>query len=204
MGRPSVERTDCPHLWRKKGRRPPRGAPGAAGCPHLHHSGRECTSKGPRSEVQLPVPTRIRAGQAPALHQWTGMVVCPEEFRAHQDLLGPPLDKRNDWVGPTVGDEVLGPLLSRSSALGHDLVGCSFFLAPTRGPAGSPEIVTHQGGIVLSVKEIHPVQSWGYQAPKPRGWKHQAIKTVIRELKPEAFAVGMKFREHLFRSPLLL
>lgn len=56
----------------------------------------------------------------------------------------------------------------------------------------------------MSVKETCPVQGWGCLAPKPRGWKHQAVKMVRDEqdweLKPEAFAAEMGFREHLHQS----
>lgn len=45
------------------------------------------------------------------------------------------------------------------------------------------------------------MQGWGCLAPKPRGQKHQAVRMVRTkqdwELKPEAFAAGMGFREHL-------
>lgn len=60
--------------------------------------------------------------------------------------------------------------------------------------------MAHQG-VVLSVKETHPVQVKGCLTPKPRGWKYQSVKMArakkIWELKPEAFAAGMGYREHL-------
>lgn len=100
-------------------------------------------------------------------------------------------------------------MLPQNSVLGHNPEGCCFFLVPTGALAGSPETTNHQEGGVLSVKEIHPLQTWECPAPKPRGWKNQAVKMVGStqdwELKPEAFAIGMKFRDHLLHqsSPLI-
>lgn len=101
----------------------------------------------------------------------------------------------------------MGPVaLCSPRILPWDMIlwAAAFFLVPTRAPAGIPETATHQGSVVLSVKEIHPVQTWGCLAPKPRSWKHQALKMVRSkqdwELKPEAFATGTKFREHLLQQ----
>lgn len=99
LGRPSVERTDCP--GGRKGRGLPEEHQDGLGFPHRPHSGREYPSspcKGARSEVELPVPAWIWAGQAPAFHQWIQeWLVWPEIFSAHQDSLGLQLDnKRND------------------------------------------------------------------------------------------------------------
>lgn len=51
-------------------------------------------------------------------------------------------------------------LCSPRSLSWDTILKAAAFLVPTGAPAGSPETTNHQEGGVLSVKEIHPLQTW--------------------------------------------
>lgn len=103
------------------------------------HTSSPCT--GARSEAAFPFPAWIWPGHASALCQWTQeRLGWPEIFSAHSW----PMRETIELDQLLVMGQGPGPVLSQSSALGHDPRHCCVFLDLTRA-ADSPQTMAHQG-----------------------------------------------------------